>query len=489
MEQDQKFSSQNITTNLTWKFSERLVAEAVTFTVTVLLARMLSPDDFGLIAMVTVFVTISNIFLTSGLSDALIQKLDANEIDFSSMFYLNIIVSLVLYAILFFAAGPIASFYDHTILEPLLRILGLRLLFAAINSIQCAYISRNMMFRQYFYSTLSSKIISGMIGISMAILGFGVWSLAGQYLFSIVIETSVLWFRVKWRPKAIFSRKSILSLYSYAWKNMASGLLETVSSQLRSLIIGKKYSSADLAYYDKGIVYPNNIITNIVSAIRAVMFPVLSNAQNDAALVKRISRRWLKLLSFIVFPIMVGLAVVAKPLILVLLTEKWVLCVPYLQIACLAYGIWTLEVPLRVTLNALGRVGITLKILVIKNVFSVILLIIIMDYGVMAIAWSLVASYVLSFWLTYLNCKGITYSRFFELLRDILPAILLSAVMGTAVYGMSLLGLSTLLTLLIQISSGILIYAGLAWAFKVESFSVCVDLLFRRGNKNPRKAE
>ncbi len=474
---DDIYSKKNVAKNIGWKLSERVTAQIVTFILTIIIARILDPSDFGLLAMTTVFVVISNIFITSGLSEALIQKQNADELDFSSMLYLNITVALILYAVLFIAAKPISLFFGYPVLVPLLRVLGLQLIIASVNAIQNAYAARNMMFRHYFYSTLSSKVISGIIGITMAYMGFGVWALVAQSLSMTFFATLVLWFRIGWRPKAVFSWDRVRQLYSYAWKSMAYGLLETLSFQLRALVIGKNYSSADLAYYDRGTVYPNNITTNIISAVRAVMFPVLSNAQEDPQKVKAIMSRWIQLLTFVILPIMIGLGAIANPLVIVLLTEKWVPCVQYLQIACLAYGIWILEIPVKVAVNAVGRIDITLKVHIAKNIFSIILLLLVMKYGIMAIAVSLVISNIFSVVLFAVYGRVVIHYSFKELLRDIAPATGLSFVMGVIVYSITFVGFNNLLMLSIQIISGIIIYTGSAWVFKMASFKYCLRLI------------
>ena len=291
----------SVISNLMWKFGERISAQFVTLFVSIVLARLLSPSDYGAIALVTIFITIANVFVVNGFGTALIQKKQADNLDFSSVFYVNILFSLFLYAILFILSPYVASFYNMEILCPVMRVLSLRIPIAAINSIQQAYVSRNMMFKKFFFSTLFGTLLSGIVGCVMAYKGFGIWALVGQYLTNTTVDTIVLWFTVRWRPELKFSFSRVKVLLSYGWKLLLSGLLDTGYQQLRSLIIGKKYTSSDLAYYNQGQKYPELVVVNINTSISSVLFPAISQSQDNIEVVKGMTRRAIKVSSFIMW--------------------------------------------------------------------------------------------------------------------------------------------------------------------------------------------
>ena len=257
--------------NFIWRFAERCGAQLVTFVVSIVLARILSPDDYGTVALVTVFTTILQVFVDSGLGTALIQKKNADDLDFSSVFYFNFVVCLVLYAGMFLAAPLIASFYNDLTLTPIIRVISLTIVISGVKGIQQSFVSRNMLFKRFFFSTLGGTIFSAIIGIAMAYAGCGVWAIVAQQLSNTAIDTLILWLTVKWRPKKMFSWERLKTLFSFGWKLLISSLLDTVYSNIRSLVIGKMYSPSDLAYYNQGDKLPSTVITNINTSIASVL--------------------------------------------------------------------------------------------------------------------------------------------------------------------------------------------------------------------------
>ncbi len=471
------YNKRNILHGILWKFMERGLSILVTFAVNIMLARLLDPKVFGLAAMITVFVTLSNIFVTSGLGNALIQKKNADELDFSTMFWMNMGVSVLIYLILFLIAPIIADFYGYSVLTPMLRILSIQILIAALNSIQCAYISRNMMFRYYFYSTLSGKIASGFIGIVMALLGLGVWALIGQSLSLILLETLILWFKVRWRPKKVFSWSRAKSLYAFSWKIMLTSFIEAIRDQLRNLLIGKKYSSSDLAYYDKGQLFPNSIITNISSSLGTVMFPVISNAQYEKNRPLTLCRRWISMFAYGGFPILTGLIVVANPFISVILTEKWLPAEFFLQCSCCIYAAWIVEVPIRETLKSLGYAGICLKIQIIKTVLAITVLIIVADFGVKVIAISMVVCAFINILISvFYGNKYIKYTPKL-IYEDIGNTLLINIIMGIIIYLLNFFDLSSFICLIMQIILGVIIYILLSYMFQNKNFKIAIEFL------------
>ena len=477
---EEKFSKNSIVSGIGWKFLERISSLVVTLVVQIVLARLLNPADFGLAAMVMVFVSLSTIFVTGGLSNSLIQKTNADELDFSTLFWLNILVSVLIYVLLFLFAPFVEAFYGYPQLSAMLRVLSLRVIIASVNSIQTAYISRNMMFRYYFYSTLSGKIFSGVIGIGMAFLGFGVWSLVGQSLSVLLVETYVLWFKGKWRPKRIFSWSRAKSLYSFAWKIMVMSWVELIHDQLRNMIIGKKYSSEELAFYDKGLLLPTNIMTNIAASLTTVMFPVLSHSQDENERVLGMCRKWLSLFAYCAFPILTFFIVSARQIILVLFTAKWLPSLLFLQLASFYYAVWVIEIPIRETIKSLGHAQICLRMQVIKTLFALILLFSIMSFGVEIIAVSsLVSSLFNVFVSMYYGNKYIQYSPK-ELLADILPTLVLNVIMGMSIFLVALLPIPNILILILQTILGAVVYLGISFVLRNENYHFLRDLIRER---------
>lgn len=466
-----------IFSGLFWKFSERISAQLVTFFVSVILARLLTPQDYGNIALVTIFITIANVFVVSGFGSALIQKLEVDNIDYSSVFYANIVFSCFLYLIIFMISPIIADFYSSEILCPVLRVLGLRIPIAAVNSVQQAYVSRNMLFKKFFFSTLFGTLLSGVVGCIMAYMGYGIWALVAQYLVNTSVDTIVLWFTVKWRPTFVFSIKRMKLLFSYGWKLLLSSLLDTGYTQMRSLVIGKKYTSSDLAYYNRGQQYPQLVVTNINTSISSVLFPAISKCQNDLSKVKSMTRRAIKTSSYIMWPLMIGLGIVSEPLVSLMLTNKWLPCVPYLQIACFTYAFWPIHTANLEALKAIGRSDIFLKLEVLKKGIGLLLLIATMNYGVMAIALSLIASTIISSFVNaYPNKKLLGYS-YFDQIKDMMPAFLLSCVMGIVIYPLSFFISNSLWLIITQILLGAIFYILLSGILKLESFMYILNIV------------
>jgi len=483
--EDKELHKSSIISNMFWKFAERSGAQIVTFILSLVLARLLSPNEYGIIAMVTVFITIANVFVESSFGNALIQKKDADNLDFSSVLFLNIGLSLVLYGFIFVSAPIVADFYGYVILTPIMRVMGLRIIVAAINSVQHAYVSRNMIFKRFFYSTISGTIVSAIVGISMAYMGFGVWALVAQYMVNTTVDTIVLWFTVKWRPEIQFSIIRVKSLFSFGWKLLVAQLLGTLANQSRQLIIGKMYTSSDLAYYNMGLRFPRPIMTNINTSISAVMFPVVSKAQDDLERLKTLTRKSIIVSSYFIFPMMMGMAVVAEPMVRVLLTEKWIMAVPYLRIACFANAIIIMQIAIQNAIMALGRSDVFLKMDIASKVLGITLLICVMRQGVMVIALTLLVTGTFNVVIKVIVSKRMIGYTYREHLSDNAPILAVSAIMGAAVYLINLFGFSSIITMCIQIPLGIAIYLLLSLLFKLEGYVFVVGYIkeFKRGKR------
>ena len=467
---------------------ERCGAQVVSFVVSIVLARILEPELYGTIALITVIISILQVFVDSGMANALIQKKDTDDLDYSSVFYFNVAFCLVLYIGLFFASPLISRIYGSPDLVPVIRVLGLTIVVAGVKNVQQAYVSKTMQFRRFFFSTLGGTLFSAVVGITMAYRGFGIWALVAQQLLNAAVNTAILWLTVGWKPKLMFSLRRLGGLVSYGWKLLASALLDTVYLKLYQVVVGLKYTSSDLAYYNKADQLPLLVVENINSSIDSVLLPVLSAEQDSKEAVRDMTRRAIKTSTYIMMPMMAGLAVCAEPLVRLLLTDKWLSCVPYMQVFCIVYAFYPLHTANLNAIKAMGRSDVFLKLEIIKKIVSTILLVVSMNISVYAIALSQLVSCVTSQLInSWPNRKLLDYSYLHQL-RDMAPAILLSLVMALCVRPVVALGLNDWLTLLIQIPAGVLIYFALSAIFHVDSFRFMLDvakkLLSSRRAKN-----
>ena len=414
----------------------------------------------------------------------LIQKKDADDLDFSTIFYLNLGLSLVLYLILFLTAPFIAKAYDMPILNSAIRVFALRLPVSAFQIIQVAYISKKMQFKKFFLATIVGTVLSAIVGIVMAIKGMGVWALIGQYLTNTVVDTIMLWATVKWTPKKIFSFKAAIPLIQYSWKVMMTDLIGTLCNNLGSFIIGAKYNSADLAYYTKGNQLPQLFRTNIYTTLISVLFPGISAVNDDMIAVKKITRKSVRIMAYIVFPISLGLMVAGDTIVKVLFTEKWLPMLPYVYVTCVETII---SVPATIALQpikAVGRSDLMLKFEIIKKVFFIVSTIVAMNFGVFAIALTVPANTLLDLIINAnINKKLINYS-FFEELSDCLAALILSLIMAVVVAFIGKIEFNIYIKVVIQIMVGGLCYAGLSYLTRNKEFSYILNV----GMKHFKKA-
>ena len=466
----------NVFSNLLWRFSERIGAKLISVVVNLILARILAPELYGTVTIVLVFTEILQVFVESGFGTALIQKKDADDLDFSSVFFFNLAVSVVLYTLLFAAAPLIARLYRKPELLNIVRVVGLILIIAGVRNIQQAYVSRNMLFKRFFFATLGGTITAAIVGIAMAVKGFGVWAYVTQYLMNNLVGTLILWFTVKWRPKLQFSLERLKGLFSYGWKLLVSSVLNIVSDKLRPLIIGYRFSASDLSFYNEGILFPNMIVDNVNSSIDSVLLPALSQQQDSAENVKAMTRRAIQISSYIMWPLMIGLFVCAKPLVALLLGEKWLPCVPFLRIFSLYYALFPIHTANLNAIKAMGRSDIFLKLEVAKRILDLAFVVGTIFIGVKAMAYGLLTEGFLCLFINAFPNKKLCGYAFTEQIRDILQAFLLSAAMGAAVYALSFLGLGNLATLVLQVLLGAAIYIAASYFMKLEPFQYLLGI-------------
>ncbi|MCF8009660.1 MAG: lipopolysaccharide biosynthesis protein [Halanaerobiales bacterium] len=475
-----------IISSLIWKLLEKTGVQGMQFIIQIVLARLLAPEQFGTIAIVLVFISIANVFVHSGLNVALIQDKNSDKVDFSSVFYLSLFLATILYIVIFFTSPLISVFFDKTILVPVLRIMGITLFFGAFNGIQNAYIAKNLLFKKLFITSLIATLVSGLIGVIFALNGYGIWALVIQQLLNQILITIVLLVIIKWRPKLVFSFIRVKILFSFGWKLLVSALLNMFYLNIRTLIIGKIYSPTILGYYNRGEQFPRLIVRNIDGSIQSVMLPSFSAYQDDIKTVKKLVKRTIVSSSFLIFPMMIGMAVVAEPLVITILTEKWVPAVPFLRIFSISYALIPIHSANLQAINAMGRSDIFLKVELIKKLFGILILIVSLFFGIYAIALGLILSGLLATAINaYPNRKLINYG-YYEQIIDILPAFIIAVLMGVFVYTLNMIGLPPFSTLIIQIFAGTLFYFGSAIILKIEGFTYLIksgkEFLSKRKN-------
>ncbi len=475
---------QSVITNFIWRFMERGGTYVMNFVVSVVLARLLDPSLYGTIALVTAITTILQVFVDSGMANSLIQKKDTDDLDYSSVFYFNLAFCLLLYAGLFFCAPWISRLYRIPELTPIVRVLGLTIVVSGVKNVQQAYVAKTMQFRRFFFATLGGTVFSAVVGITLAYLGYGVWALVFQQLLNVTVNTAILWLTVGWKPKRMFSWKRLGGLISYGWKLLVSQLLDTAYLKLYQFIIGLRYSTADLAFYNRGDQFPNLIMENTSASLDSVLLPVLSSEQDDRVRVREMTRRAVKVSTFVLMPLMAGLAACAEPLVRFLLTEKWLPCVPYMQLFCLNYAFWPVHTANLNAIKAVGRSDIFLKLEIIKKVLETGILLVTMRYGVMAITLGLLASGFASIVINAWPNRRLLELPLSRQLLDVLPALLLSLGMAAAIWPVTLLGLPDAVKLLIMVPAGVLLYVGVSALLKLDSFTYVLEIakrLLRRG--------
>ena len=462
-----------------FKLTESVGTQGISFVVSVILARLLDPSDYGVLTMLTVFIAVSQVFVQSGLNTALIQKKDVDETDLSSVFYVSLLIAAALYALLFFLAPAIGAFFGMDALSPVLRVLALVLLPGALVSVQNAVIARQMAFRRLMAASLLSTALSGAVGIGMAAAGLGYWALVGQQLTNQLALALVLLRMVKWRPRALFSWARVRVLIRFGWKLLASSLLETGYNNLRTAVIGKQYAQETLGFYNRGKQFPELVMNAVNGSIQSVMLPVLSDEQDDMLRMKQMMRRSVMVSSFLVLPMMAGLAAVAEPLIRLLLTDKWLPCVPFLQICCIDFAFYPIHTANLQAINAMGRSDVFLRLELIKKSYGLAILaasVLLFD-SVYAIAWGAVVSTLLAAVVNASPNRRLLGYGYLEQMRDVLPAMGLSLIMFLAVSALRRLPLAPFPLLVCQTAAGVVIYGALSLLLRLESMRYLTDML------------
>lgn len=469
-----------------WTLLEKLSTQAVGFVVSMILARLLTPDDYGTVSLMAIFFAITGVLVDGGFGGALIQKKDADDLDFNSVFYLNVSLSLVAYAVLFFAAPWIAAFYKIPELTAIVRVAAIGFVFTAVNAIQVAELAKKMLFHLSFRVSLITSVAAAVCGVTLAFLGFGVWALVWSTLFSNFVGVIARWTIIAWRPKPVFSFQRLKPLFSYGWKMAASALLDQTFVNLNSLLIGKFYTKADIAYVDKGRHLPQLAMNEVDATIGRVSFPALVQLQDDKAKLREAMRRMIQCSTFLVFPLMVGIAACAHSLLRLLYGPQWTPAAPYMMLACFSFALRPFHTINLRGIIALGRSDVFLKLEIIKK--AAVLLVVVSAFRLGVLPWMAISAFVLGPFSLLVNAwpnrKLLDYTIGMQL-RDVLPTALLCAAEGTVVVGAGLAadaakswlgvpdegaGLLTFLgaKLALQSILGSGIFLGLAYAFRLR---------------------
>lgn len=464
-----------------WSSIDRFSTQGIQFVFSILIARLLLPSDYGVVAMLSIFMAVSQTFIDSGFGTALIRKIDRTETDFSTVFYFNIIVGFFFYAILWLVSPYIAAFYNIPLLEDVTRVIALSFVFSSFSGIQGAKLAIDIDFKTNAKISLTVTLLTGFAGLWMAYRGYGVWALAIQQVFSSFLRTVLLWAFVRWMPKLVFSWRSFREMFSFGSRLLASALLNTIYNNVYTLIIGKVFSSSALGLYSRAsslAQYPSSNITNV---LQGVTFPVLSAIQNEPERLANAYKRFLRLAAFIVFPLMTGLAAVADPLIRIVLTDKWEGTIYLLQIVCFSmmwYPVHAINLNL---LQVKGRSDFFLKLEIIKKIQGVTILCVTIPMGIVVMCYGQIVGSLLSLvYNTYYTKKLIGYGYIAQM-KDLLHILIHSLAMGVGVWCIVQIFDSLWLQLVVGILCGAVYYIVGAYFLHFEELKEVISLVRKKG--------
>lgn len=481
---------QKVVRGALWAMLERLSTEIIGFLVTIILARLLTPSDYGIVALLTIFVTISGVFASSGFGSALIQKKDADDLDFNSVFYFSLFISLLLYAVLFFIAPLVARFYRTPELTSLMRVLTLTVIFNSINSVQNAVLSRNLLFHLSFRISLISTFTTLFVGVPLAYFGYGAWAIVWTNVIGCVVGVLARWYYIAWRPRLMFSFKSLRDLFQFGWKMFVSVLIDTIYNNLYGLLIGRLYTKADLAYVNKGRGLPQMAMDSINATLGRVAFPALAQVQDDANLVRQGLRKMVRDSTYLVFPMLAGVAACAKPLVLLMFGDQWLDAVPYVKVSCIMFAFWPFHTINLQGILAIGRSDIFLYLELVKKVLGVVLLVAAAKLGVFVFvcAMALASGPVAVLINSYPVQRLVRYTILMQF-KDVALSAVVSVIMYFICQSIYAFDLPILSLLFYQVLLGLVFYVVTTVLLKCQAardyFSVVMTVL---GSKSPRLA-
>jgi teichuronic acid exporter len=462
--------------SLFWSAIERNCERGIQFIVSIVLARILAPEQFGIIAMLTVFIALARTVVDSGFAAALIQKKDVTHVDECSIFYFNIFFGVLMAGFLWLAAPWLAAFYEVPLLTPVTRVMSLKLISSSFGIVHVTLLNRQLDFKTQVKARMISVVGSGAVGVIMANYGYGVWSLVGQQLSASVLNSIALWIVCSWRPSLIFSVRALRSMFGFGSKLLVSSLIDTVFRNIYMLVIGKLFLPAQLGYFGRAQSLQRLPAVNIFYPFKRVMFPMFSQISDDKRRLKEVMQKTLVTLAMINFPLMIGLALVAKPLVLVVLTEKWLACVPYLQLLCISSLLYPLHLVNVNVLKAKGRSDLFLRLEVIKKVLTVVAILVTYRWGILALIGGQIVQSVCACYInTYYSAKLLDYP-FREQSLNVLPYFFTALLMGSGIHALRFIGIDNHLSLLlVQVGAGLLLYPALCYLLRLSAFTYAID--------------
>lgn len=483
---DNNLKSKTLTA-LTWQFCQKIFAQILSFTITVILARLLSPADYGVVALACMFNVLVGIFVSGSMDAALIQKKDADELDYNTVFYSSLFMSFVIYGVVYFGSPYFASMYGNEQICPVMRVLALTMPLSSLSMVQHAIVSRDLAFKKFFFSGLTGQAFSAMVGITLAYKGYGPWALVAQHMISTLTNVLVLFYIVRWTPRLMFSWNRFKLLFDFAWKKTTAGFIGTLCEQLKGYLIGFKYTTADLAYFNRGEGLPQMFNSNIAGTINAVLFPALSKLQGDTVAVKNGMRRAMMTSSYILTPIFLGLAAISDKVVPVLYSAKWEPAIPFMQIACLTSAVVVLNGANLQSMFAIGKSGEVLKLEFYKKPVMIALLFTGIQFGPIGISASMLlySIYVL-YMNTRPNSKYLNYSLL-EQVNDVKSGIILSVIMAILVLAVGRFIPNAYLSLVVQILVGIVFYVAVSEILKLEAYSYVRSMALARLSKMKKR--
>ena len=469
-----------------WSLLERFMSQGVTLVVSIILARLLDPSHYGVVAIVTIFTTLGITFVTAGFGAALVQMQNPEDEDYNTAFTLNLTISIVLYGVFFFAAPAIAAFYETPELVNVLRIMSLLLPISAFSTIKYAYLQKQLQFKKYAIVTLSASLLSGVIGIVMALTGFGVYALVAQSVSKYLIDMIVLYIVCPLKSRIGFSMERCKKMFPFASKVFLSTLVMNIESDIRGLVIGKKYTSSDLAYYNKAATFPKMIVMNTNGAVSRVLFPTIANSQDDLPKVLAFVRKNVVMQSFLITPLVVGLMAVAKPFILTLLGDNWAPAIPFMYLICLTYLMMPYENTCKEAILGIGRSDIVFMDMIITKSVSLatIIVAVVFTNSVHLIAVGGIVATAVSLVLYSTQMKKFFNYSIKDQLQDLGGAYTCCAIMGVSTFCLNFLNLPPFVTLVIQVAFGVAVYCVLAKLFRLKAFEDTLKMIRKRGKKN-----
>lgn len=461
-----------------WSGVERFSVQGIQFFIMIVMARLLSPKDYGLVGMLTVFIAIAQTLIDSGFSQALIRKQNRTETDNATVFYFNIAVGFFIYIVFYICAPLVANFYDTPELTDIMRVISLSVVFNSLAVVQRALLTIKLDFKTQAKASLVAALVSGFVGISMAYNGFGVWSIVAQQLCNLGLNTTILWVLAKWRPKETFSKSSFKELFSFGSKLLASGLLDTVYRNIYLIVIGKFFTASKLGYYTRAHQFSDFPSSNLTGILQRVTYPVLCKIQDDEEKLTKSYRMFLRLSAFLIFPLMIGLSAISEPFVLLILKEQWLFSATLLQILCIA-GMWY---PIHaINLNLLqvkGRSDLFLRLEIIKKITGVFILCITIPMGLIAMCYGQIVSSLFSLVINTFYTGKLINVGFIRQMKDLFPTLVLVTTMWLIIrLGVMPLANSNIIKLILGIVVGVVYYVGASLVFKFPELKEMLTIM------------